>query len=129
MVKDKKLRELQADVQGANCELILDGRFFSFEVLDALQKETLKSAGRKSRKHPEKIIVDMPGVVVDVLVEVGQEIAAGDVLAVVEAMKMQNEITAPAAARVEKILVAKEAVLASGETLFILDYQDVSRNI
>ena len=49
----------------------------------------------------------MPGVVVRVSVEVGQEVQAGDVLCVVEAMKMENEYQSAVAGVVEEIHVTE----------------------
>jgi pyruvate carboxylase subunit B len=48
----------------------------------------------------------MPGVVVDVLVEPGQVVRAGDGVAILEAMKMENEIRAPRDGVVHSVHVA-----------------------
>jgi biotin carboxyl carrier protein len=47
----------------------------------------------------------MPGIVVDVLVEEGQAVQTGDRLAILEAMKMENEIQAPCTGVVESVHV------------------------
>lgn len=47
----------------------------------------------------------MPGLVVDVVVEVGQEVDKGDVCVILESMKMENELKASRAGRVERINV------------------------
>jgi pyruvate carboxylase subunit B len=49
----------------------------------------------------------MPGKVVKVLVTEGQQVSSGDGLLVIEAMKMQNEIRASRAGRVEKVHVSE----------------------
>jgi pyruvate carboxylase subunit B len=48
----------------------------------------------------------MPGRVVRVLVRVGQDVAAGEGLVVVEAMKMENELKAPGGGSIRKLHVA-----------------------
>jgi biotin carboxyl carrier protein len=58
----------------------------------------------------------MPGKVVRVLVEVGQEVAKGTPLLVLEAMKMEHEIRAPRDGRVKRIASAGQMV-ALGEPL------------
>lgn len=63
----------------------------------------------------------MPGIVVDVLVEVGQTVAKGQPLLILEAMKMQNEIAAPQAARVASLHVKKGATVKNGELLVRLE--------
>jgi len=52
---------------------------------------------------PQEITAPMPGKIVRVLVAEGQEVAANQGLLVVEAMKMQNELRAPRAGRVDRV--------------------------
>ena len=51
------------------------------------------------------------------LVKEGQEIAAGDVLVLLEAMKMETEITAPSAGTVDAVLVAVGDAVVGGQVL------------
>ena len=54
------------------------------------------AAGQKPRpSHPGHVTAAMPGTVVEVLVNVGQTVKAGDGVLVIEAMKMENEVQAP----------------------------------
>ena len=62
----------------------------------------------------------MPGSVLDVKVSVGDQAAEGDVLVVLEAMKMENELTAPQAGTVKQVLVKKGDNVNSGDPLIIL---------
>jgi 3-methylcrotonyl-CoA carboxylase alpha subunit len=62
----------------------------------------------------------LPGVVVSVPVSVGQSVAAGEVLMVIEAMKMEHTITAPYAGTVETIHFAKGARVPEGSELLAL---------
>ena len=62
----------------------------------------------------------MPGKIVNVLVEEGQSIKAGDVLLVLEAMKMQNEITADADGTVKAVNVEAGQNVKVKESLVIL---------
>lgn len=62
----------------------------------------------------------MPGSVLDVKVTVGDQVAEGDVLIVLEAMKMENELTAPQAGTVKEVLVKKGDTVNSGDPLIIL---------
>lgn len=68
----------------------------------------------------EKVIAPMPGNILDVKVRVGQSVKAGDVMFILEAMKMENEIVAPAAGTVKQILVQKGAVVNSDDTLAVI---------
>jgi 3-methylcrotonyl-CoA carboxylase alpha subunit len=59
----------------------------------------------------------MGGVVVEVLAQVGQTVAAGDRLVVLEAMKMKTPITAIRAGQVSQVLVVAGAVVEAGQVL------------
>jgi pyruvate carboxylase subunit B len=59
----------------------------------------------------------MPGTVIEVLVEVGSQVKAGDPVLVTEAMKMETEIQAPIAGSVSAIYVSKGDSVNPDETL------------
>jgi len=67
------------------------------------------------------VVAPLAGSVAKVLVEEGEEIAAGQVLLILEAMKMETEITAPKAGKVARILVEKGTAVQAGEGLIELD--------
>lgn len=62
----------------------------------------------------------MPGTILDVKVKPGDAVKAGDVLVVLEAMKMENEIPAPRNGVVAAVLVTKGASVGSGDVLVTL---------
>ncbi len=59
----------------------------------------------------------MPGTILSVNVSEGKTVAEGDVLFILEAMKMENEIVAPAGGTVNKIVTAKGSSVATDEVL------------
>ena len=63
----------------------------------------------------------MPGKILGVKTEVGKSVKKGDVLLVLEAMKMENEIVAPADGTVASIDVNKGDTVESGTVLATLD--------
>ena len=68
-----------------------------------------------------KVTAPMPGSIVKVVVSAGQAVKKGDVLCVLEAMKMENEIKAPEDGTVGAVLVNSGASVASGDVLVTLD--------
>jgi len=62
----------------------------------------------------------MPGTILDIKVKAGDSVAAGQVLVILEAMKMENEIMAPAAGVVDTVQVTKGASVNAGDVLLSL---------
>ena len=63
----------------------------------------------------------MPGTILSVKVSVGQQVNKGDTVAVLEAMKMENEIPAPEAGVVASVNVQNGATVETGELLLTLN--------
>ena len=63
----------------------------------------------------------MPGQILTLSVAEGDEVEKGQHLAVLEAMKMENDITAPNAGVINEINVEKGNDVNSGDTLFVLN--------
>ena len=62
----------------------------------------------------------MPGNILKINVSLGQKVKEGDVLIVLEAMKMENEIVAPKAGSVAQIAVSKGQVVETGSPLVVI---------
>ena len=62
----------------------------------------------------------LPGTVLKVNVAVGDAVKAGDVLMIIEAMKMENEIAAPSDGTVKQIAKEKGATVATGDVLLVI---------
>ena len=65
----------------------------------------------------ETVSAPMPGTILEVRVSNGQAVKEGDVLFILEAMKMENEILAPVAGKVAAVSVAKGATVSAGDAL------------
>lgn len=68
----------------------------------------------------DAVTAPMPGNILKVNVTPGQAVEEGDVLVVLEAMKMENEILAPKACTVKQVLVSKGSTVDTGATLVVL---------
>ena len=68
-----------------------------------------------------KVNAPMPGTILDVKVSVGQSVKKGDVICVLEAMKMENDIPAPCDGVVASVNVQKGASVAANDVLATLN--------
>ena len=80
-----------------------------------------KAAPAGGAQGSVKIDAPMPGTVVSVAVSNGQSVKKGDVLVVLEAMKMENEIKAPQDGTVASVNCTKGESVDSGKTLLTLN--------
>ncbi|MCL4274247.1 MAG: acetyl-CoA carboxylase biotin carboxyl carrier protein subunit [Anaerolineales bacterium] len=87
-------------------EVLLRGRQFQVKVEDEREKRLRAAAGGGVAEGGEfHLKAPMPGLVVTVLVEEGQQVKKGQVLLILESMKMQNELKAPRDGTVDRIRV------------------------
>jgi acetyl-CoA/propionyl-CoA carboxylase, biotin carboxylase, biotin carboxyl carrier protein len=88
----------------------------------ALKRAKRATAGGASRDGaaPEVVATPMQGTVLRVLVEVGQEVAAGDVVCIVEAMKMENEVAAHQPGTVRELHVAEGQAVQADEPIAVI---------
>ena len=68
----------------------------------------------------EAVNAPMPGTILRVNVTQGQAVKEGDVLCVLEAMKMENEIMAPKSGTVTQVVVSKGASVNTGDALVVI---------
>ncbi|MFZ0243815.1 MAG: biotin/lipoyl-containing protein [Desulfobacterales bacterium] len=66
------------------------------------------------------IVAPIPGLILDIKVSVGEAVEAGQSVAVIEAMKMENSLTSTVAGTVKEIRVLKGAQVATGEVIMVI---------
>ena len=107
----------------------VDGK--RFEVRLFLDRAVAGGAKPKRQKHAssggvptgasgDTVVSPMQGTVLKVLVEQGEEVAVGDVICIVEAMKMENEVIAHQAGTVRDVKVAAGDGVQAGEALAVV---------
>ena len=100
-------------------DVTVNGNTFPITIVDPRRLRTDQDSDRHHHGTAE-ITAQMPGKVVKVLVEPGQEIAAGAGLMVVEAMKMQNEMKSPRSGVVVSVSVSAGDTVEAGALLAIV---------
>jgi pyruvate carboxylase subunit B len=100
-------------------QVTVDGRPIGLTVMDELKAQALESLG--SAAGSGTIAADIPGLVVDVKVAEGQKVNLGDPVIVVEAMKMQNELSAAVTGTVTSVPVAEGQSVNPGDVLVVIE--------
>ena len=103
---------------GEGLDVALAGRTYRMEMRDPAD---LARGGPMGTAGSQVIRSMMAGKVIDVMVGVGDEVAAGAPLLVIEAMKMENEIRSPRDGVVRSIAVAAGQPVESGAELVVVD--------
>ncbi len=96
---------------GAALTVILDGTNHELILVDPLAPALVDTAGG------DRLMAPMPGRVIDVLIRPGDTVARGDVLLVLEAMKVQMRLSAPRAGIVDAVLAAAGDLVDDGAEL------------
>jgi biotin carboxyl carrier protein len=112
-----RIQVVESDDAQRNFSFTVNGRKVHSHVVEALE-ELIKEMGLSaSAKKASDLKAPMPGLVLSIPVEVGQEFSEGDPLIVLEAMKMENVLKAPAAGKVKAVCVEVNGTVGKNEVL------------
>ncbi len=117
LLVDGRSYEVRVSPEGEALEVTWQGRTLPVEVKHPLEKMLQQQAGAAAKSRGETISAPMPGAVVAIRVKVGDSVQPGQSVLVLEAMKMQNELTAQSAGVVREICVAEKAAVSAGTPL------------
>ncbi len=115
-----KHHEVRIAPEGDRLEVTVDGTAFPVEVRHPIEKALAAVTRTAATRVGETVTAPMPGLVVAIRVKCGDTVAAGQPVCVIEAMKMQNELTARHGGIVTDVLVQERATVAAGEPLLRL---------
>ena len=110
-------------------KVTLKGRTYEIEVeageailLDEYEAiaPSAPAAAPAAAADGQKVLSPMPGTILSVNVSVGSAVKAGDVLLILEAMKMENEIVAPCDGTVKQLAVQKGSTVATDALLAVV---------
>ena len=100
-------------------QIALGRERFTVDAVDERTRAIREMTGAGEDVADKTIVAPMPGLVLKVEVEVGQAVKAGQGVVIVEAMKMENELKAPADGVVARILVQERQTVDKGATLIV----------
>ena len=105
---------------GMSVEVTIAGRPYVVRVRDERSQALASLAGGSHVAGDVAIRAPMPGLVSSVIAAEGEEVKRGQTVVVLEAMKMENDLTAPRAGVVKSIRVAKGQTVNQGDTLAVV---------
>lgn len=85
-----------------------------------VQAAPVAAPAAQSTAEGAKVLSPMPGTILEVKVQNGQAVKAGDVMFILEAMKMENDIVAPQDGTVKQIVVSKGASVDTDAVLAVI---------
>ena len=109
--------------QGDNYTVYTKGSYKTIQLLTEERMLYNKLAGIGSGEGDTNIKSGMPGKVVEIRVQAGSSIKEGDLLLVIEAMKMENEIRASSSGKINKIHVKEGQNVETGTRLLSIEAQ------
>lgn len=112
--------ETHVSKDGGKYHVSLVGSAFDVLLEDELSSRVSSAVAGDDPGAAQAVVAPMPGLVVAIKVEPGDKVEAGQAVAIVEAMKMQNELAASAAGTVSEVHVKSGDAVASGQALLTI---------
>ena len=122
LLVDGKSFEPNTFQENGGWEILLRGRRFNVKVEDERERRLRLASGQTSVQKGRAVLYSpMPGLVIDIPVKEGDQVEEGDVLVILESMKMQNELRAPKAGVITRIQATINDNVERKEALLILE--------
>jgi len=103
VIVDGQKFDVEVEVENGKWLATVEGRTFEIEIPDSGPVVKKRRAAGGKKKKSGTVSANIPGKIVTIEVEVGQEVTEGQVILILEAMKMQNEIQAPVNGKVVSV--------------------------
>ena len=114
------MKVYKVKVNGKVYEVELESVSINEKHIEAPQQAAPAPQAAPVSGDGQKINAPMAGTINDVKVSVGQQVKEGDVLFILEAMKLENEIVAPCSGTVKSVAVTKGANVQNGQLIAII---------
>lgn len=113
--------EVELEPDGNNWKATVEGESFIIEVGGSSPTPGKKRRSGKKRKKSGVVSSTIPGKIITVEVDSGQNVSEGDVILILEAMKMQNEVLAPVSGTVIEVNCEAGASIEANLPLVIIE--------
>ena len=113
-----KTYEMDVELIGANGAVVAPVAKAASPVVTAPKAAPAPAKAKPAEVGSGSVVAPMPGTILKVLKATGDAVKAGEVVLILEAMKMENEITAPASGTVGSLNLTEGSTVAGGDLLF-----------
>ena len=122
--------EVILEKKGENWDVEIEGFNFSIKIEQGNSTNSSKKRkrGGSKRKLSGKISSSIPGKIVSLNVKLGDIVKQGQVVMILEAMKMQNEIQAPLSGEIIEINCLSGESIEANMPLIVIEPKDISKN-
>lgn len=121
LIVDHRSFEIEVDSSDDEYRVLVDGRNYRIHLVDERRLRVGGSQAGLELQGRQNITVPMPGKVIAVLVAEGDAVERGQGLAIVEAMKMENEVRSPITGVVKEIKAKPGDTVEAGAVLLIVE--------
>ena len=108
------------DVTGYRYEVLIAGRRFEISVEDEREKALAGSIHGTHESGEAMVRAPMPGLVLGLPLDTGSDVERGQTVAILEAMKMENDLAAPISGKIKEIRVNKGQTVNQGDVLVVV---------
>lgn len=108
------------DKTGQTYEIFLEGQRFEVRVEDERTRLLAGLSGTAVNSGEAQVTAPMPGLVVNIPVEPGESVTEGQTVAILEAMKMENDLPSPIDGVITEVKVQKGQTVDQGDVLVVV---------
>ncbi len=121
-LKSYKVKVVETDFQNKRISLEVNGNPYHLSIADPLDQMVDKMGMFATKsKQINEVTAPMPGLIIDIMATIGQEVAKGTPLLVLSAMKMENIITSPGQGVIKQLVVQIDDAVEKGQLLIELE--------
>jgi len=125
IIVDGKAYEINISQDEDEWYIFIRGTMYTAAVIDEREKRLREASGELALSSGEyTLVAPMPGLVVKVPVKAGKKVDKGDVLVILESMKMQNELRSPHDGTIIEVFVRKGDRVEKREPLVVIDQEE-----
>jgi biotin carboxyl carrier protein len=103
-------------------DLLIDGNYFQCQVMTRLEDKAREITSQLRQDNLQAIVTSpMPGMVLKIKKNIGDEVAQDEPLLILEAMKMENEVRSPRSGKIKQIFITEKTGVEKGQKLIIIE--------